>query len=164
MRACQFLSAIVLILIPFGVGQGKGIQSRTHKLLHQKTTQNDEGSKPIDPRELLALIEKADRIVLTWYGSGDGPWSGYPAYEGIAEDLPLDFSTPEIVSTIQSSNLTESQVEGAARLFGGWKFSHLRPDDLKEVPSELKAILLEHSLKSKDQDKRDRAQHAFKKR
>jgi hypothetical protein len=129
---------------------------------------NQQVSPDLSPlRAALAreFSEISNRIlaILTWYGSGDGRWSGYPAYEQIAEELLLDFSTGEIVSAVESSNLTEAQLEGTARLFGGWSFSHRRPNDLQEVPAALKRILLEHSLKSADDDKRGRAEHAFKK-
>jgi len=106
-------------------------------------------------------ISKRILALLTWYGSGDGPWSGFPAYESIAEDLLLDFRTTEIVSAVQSTSLTEQQLEGTARLFGGWNFSKRKPKDLKLVPATLKKTLLEHSLKSTAEDKIDRAKSAF---
>jgi hypothetical protein len=99
--------------------------------------------------------------LLTWYGSGDGPWSGFPAYEEVAEQLLLDYPTEEILAAIASAKMTDAQIEGAARLFGGWKFSQKRPDDRKTLPPALKKMLLEHSLKSEDQDKRGRAERAF---
>ncbi|HEV2990052.1 MAG TPA: hypothetical protein VG759_16535, partial [Candidatus Angelobacter sp.] len=57
--------------------------------------------------------------------------------------------------------LTEQQTEGAARLFGGWEFSNQRPQDRKLILPELRTALLEHSLKSSDQDKLARAKSAF---
>jgi hypothetical protein len=102
---------------------------------------------------ILALLE--------WYGSGAGPWSGYPSYESYVEKLLLDFPTPELVTAVEGASLTARQVEGAARLFGGWSFNQKRPDDLALVPSHLKSTLLEHELQSDDEDKRARAIAAF---
>ncbi len=102
---------------------------------------------------ILALLE--------WYGSGAGPWSGYPAYESHVEKLLLDYSTAELLTAVESQPLTPQQVEGAARLFGGWTFNKRRPKDVALVPPSLKATLLEHSLQSDDEDKRSRAIAAF---
>lgn len=99
--------------------------------------------------------------LLHWFGSGAGPWSGFPAYEMVPESLLLDFSTKELLDVIESTPLTGTQTEGAARLFGGWDFSQKRPGDLKTLPADLKKKLLEHSMKSKDTDKRGRAKRAF---
>ncbi len=107
-----------------------------------------------DPRQrILALF--------SWYGSGDGPWSGFPAYESAAEELLLDLPTLDLIAAAQTDNLTESQLEGAARLFGGWSFSKRRPDDRRTLPASLKKKLLVHSIKSTDEDKLGRAKNAF---
>ena len=110
------------------------------------------------------VADKNERILalFTWYGSGKGPWSGFPAYEDIAEKLLLDYPTPELLAAIEGKELKPTQVEGVARLFGGWTFSQLRPDDLKLLPLKLKAQLLKHSQASDDEDKRARANRAFR--
>ncbi len=100
-------------------------------------------------------------VLLTWYGSGAGPWSGYPSYESVPEDLLLKYPLGDLLAAIQSTNLTEPQTEGAARLFGSWEFRQQRKADLKLLPPELKKTLLDHSLKSVDEDKKGRAQTAF---
>jgi len=107
--------------------------------------------------------KQEERILalLGWFGSGMGPWSGFPAYEAVAEDLLISYETKEILDAIEGKQLTQQQIEGTARLFGGWHFSRKHPDDSKLLPTELKRRLLEHSLKSQDGDKRTRAQKAF---
>jgi hypothetical protein len=95
-----------------------------------------------------------------WFGSGAGPWSGFPSYEMVAEELLLDFHTDALIAAAETTTDTR-QVEGAARLFGGWEFSHQRPGDLTLLPLDLKRRLLIQSLQSIDEDKRSRAQHAF---
>ena len=99
--------------------------------------------------------------LFSWYGSGEGPWSGFPSYESVAEELLLDIPTSDLVAAAQADNLNDAQLEGAARLFGGWDFSQRRPDDRKTLPAALKKKLLDHSLKSKNNDKLGRAKRVF---
>jgi hypothetical protein len=108
--------------------------------------------------------DQRERILalLRWFGSGAGPWSGFPIYEEVPEQLLLDFPTLEIVGAIQGAHLADDQVEGAARLFGGWDFRQQRPKDRGLLPPLLRRRLLEHSLKSRDQDKIQRAKAAFR--
>jgi hypothetical protein len=111
------------------------------------------GQFPDNHQRILALF--------AWYGSGDGPWSGFPSYESVAEELLLDFPTPELIAAARTDTLTDAQIEGAARLFGGWDFGHRRPNDVSSIPADLKKKLLEHTLKSTDEDKLNRAKKAF---
>jgi hypothetical protein len=99
--------------------------------------------------------------LFAWFGSGKGPWSGYPVYETVAEELLLDLSTSDLVTAISAKGVTQTQLEGAARLFAGWNFLKRRPDDKEKLPEPLKRMLLEHSLKSTDADKQSRAKSAF---
>jgi hypothetical protein len=125
----------------------------------------DETSPNVEPLRAALAKEFPDtrqRILalFSWYGSGDGPWSGFPSYEIAAEELLLDMPTPDLVAAAQTDNLSDPQLEGAARLFGGWHFSQRRPDDRKTCPATLKKKLLDHSLQSKDEDKLGRAKNA----
>lgn len=119
--------------------------------------------KPEYPKVELALRteypNQTDRIraLLHWFGSGSGPWSGYPGYETIAESALLKYQTSDLVAAVKSGELSETQKEGAARLFAGWDFNRTRPNDGKLLDKQVKAMLLVHALKSSDQDKRDRA-------
>jgi len=101
------------------------------------------------------------RALLHWYGSGAGPWSGYPSYEGTAALLLLAHTTPELLAAARSAPLTAEQKEGAARLFAGWEFTRERPKDGALVPAELRTELLEHTRLGRDDDKRRRAEAAF---
>jgi hypothetical protein len=96
-----------------------------------------------------------------WFGSGQGPWSGFPSYETVAERLLLDFQTETLIAAAEAAR-TAQQLEGAARLFAGWEFSQHRQEDLARLRPDLKQRLLAHSLESTDEDKRSRARHAFK--
>ncbi len=106
-------------------------------------------------------IDKQIRALLTWFGSGAGPWSGFPSYESAAEELLLDYEISEIVDAIDISELTYKQTEGAARLFGGWYFSQKHPKGIKSIPRDLKKALWNHVKTTKDRDKLMRAKHAF---
>lgn len=106
-----------------------------------------------EQQRILALLE--------WFGSGAGPWSGFPAYEAAAEDLLLKYPTTAIVEAIEASSISPAQTEGAARLFGGWGFRRQRPAGLNELPQALKRRLWTHVKATEDQDKLDRARRAF---
>jgi hypothetical protein len=108
---------------------------------------------PNETSHILALLR--------WFGSGAGPWSGFPHYESAAEDLLLGYPTAKIVEAIQSTSLGPAQAEGAARLFGGWEFQEQRPGGLEEVPETLKKVLWNHVKDTKDTDKLSRAARAF---
>jgi len=109
------------------------------------------------------IPNKKERIslLLHWFGSGAGPWSGYPAYESVAEDMLLEYKIEDIVSFAQNEDLTTTQVEGVARLLGGWDFSKKYPKGLEQVPKDLKKRLWEHVKTTKDDDKLGRAKRAF---
>jgi len=114
---------------------------------------------------LEEIPDKHARILalLSWFGSGAGPWSGYPSYERAAEKMLLAYPTNDIVEALQSESGSSAAVlEGAARLWGGWNFSRKNPQGLNEVPADLKAVLWEHTRSTTDEDKRGRARHAFK--
>lgn len=124
--------------------------------------------QPIDTKELDQELAKefpdTNRRILAlmlWFGSGAGPWSGYPMYESVAEEMLLKYPTAELLVAIKDQTLTETELEGAARLFAGWDFNQRRPEDNRLLPADLKRSLLSHSLKSQDQDKLERAHHAF---
>jgi hypothetical protein len=122
-------------------------------------------AKPLIKKLNKSIPDQDERILslLEWFGSGTGPWSGYPSYESIAETMLLEYPTSEIVSAIQSTSLTSAQIEGGARLFGGWDFSKERPNGLNEVPEDIKQMFWEHVKSTDDEDKLGRAQRAFTK-
>lgn len=97
-------------------------------------------------------------ILMAWFGNGMGPWSGFPVYETVPEQMLLRYSTPELIAAASSRTPNEDETEGAARLFAGWHFNQSRPQDNALLPAEFKRHLLEHSLKSTDGDKRIRAE------
>ena len=65
---------------------------------------------PDEQTRILALY--------AWFGSGEGPWSGFPGYEIVAEELLLEFQTEALIKAAEATGSAQ-QLEGAARLFGG---------------------------------------------
>lgn len=130
---------------------------------------------PIVTDRLLTLFR--------WFGSGKGSWSGYPAYEMLAEQILLQYSVTDLVTALENAPLTEVELEGAARLFAGHAFQNRsenqvlmpeavgftnmaifiskRSDEPAQIPIALRQQLLEHILTSSDVDKVDRAKKAF---
>ena len=104
------------------------------------------------------------RALMSWFGSGAGPWSGFPMYEQLAEEMLLEYRTDDLVAAVKDVKLSEQQTEGAARLFAGWDFNNRRPADNGLIPGDLKQVLLGHSLKSTDGDKVSRARAAFERK
>lgn len=99
--------------------------------------------------------------LLTWSGSGVGDWNGGPAYEMAAESLLMRYPTSVLVEVIQKEDLTQSQMEAAAKLLSGWNFHSTRPEDAKKLPESLRKKLWEFCKGMKDEDKLRRAKQAF---
>jgi hypothetical protein len=126
--------------------------------------QFDPPLKYADLKALNAALEKQypdtyERILglMGWFGSGAGPWSGYPGYEQIAEKLLRQYPTAELIRAAESGNLTDQELEGAARILAEWT----PVPDKTPIPAALRRTLLEHCLKSSDEDKVARAHKAF---
>ena len=120
--------------------------------------------KPLNEALAKQYPDQQERLrpLFAWFGSGAGPWSGYPLYEEIAERLLLQYSTADLISAATTRPLTDVQTEGAARTFANWYFQRDRPKDSRLIPNDLKRKLYERSLKGSDPDKIERAMKAFK--
>lgn len=101
--------------------------------------------------------EGAVRALLGWYGSGAGPWSGFPAYEQAASHLLLSFKTSTIVAALERG-MDLPRLDGAARLFAGWNFRRER----KKVSAKLVDRLLAHLGTQGDADRTTQLARAFK--
>jgi hypothetical protein len=95
-----------------------------------------------------------------WYGSGEGSWSNTWSYEEVPEKLLHMEAIPEAIASAQRDDLTETQLEGAARFFVTPLFK-LSQTESQALPAALKKKLLEHSLKSPYADNRKWAQQTF---
>jgi len=97
------------------------------------------------------------RALMAWFGSGAGPWSGFPGHEEIAAKLLRQYPTSDLIKAVEGRHLTDQELEGAARILGSW---NPVPDPIP-IPVDLRRTLLDHCLKSSDQDKVERAKRAF---
>ena len=124
----------------------------------------DVNTAPLAKALRESIPQNEDRILalLRWFGSGAGPWSGFPSYESAAEELLLEYQIAEIVATIENKDLSPEQLEGAARFFGGWDFAQKHSKGLEQVPADIKRSLWNHVKDTKDEDKLGRATRAFK--
>ena len=73
----------------------------------------------------------------------------------------MQYSTSEILNAIRDLELTSSQMEGAARFFGGYTFRKERQADLTALPDALREKLWRHVEPTTDKDKLARAKRAF---
>ncbi len=136
---------------PSGTSKGKANPEKTS--IYAKYWDALKAAYPHESDKVLAL--------LNWFGSGAGPWSGFPSYESFPEGMLSELDTKTILQAVKSRDLSETQLEGTARYFGGWTFRSQKKADMHLVPNDLKKKLLEHSLKSTDKDKLERARSAF---
>ena len=100
-------------------------------------------------------------VLFDWFGHGLGPWSGFPAYESVAESLLMRIPITDILHSLDSPDLSETKLEGAARFLAGWEFRSRRRPELAQLPDETKRRLLAHIQQSASQDKLARARAAF---
>jgi hypothetical protein len=93
---------------------------------------------------IKAIPDPIARIqtLMSWFGCGAEPWSGYPSYEQAAEELLLLEETPIVIRVLEIEPLTPSQLAGAARYFASWHFREHRSHELRLVPERLKAQFL----------------------
>jgi hypothetical protein len=104
------------------------------------------------------------RSLLRWYGSGAGPWSGYPGWEDVPAKLLLEFEAAELLAAVDLSVFDAAQTEGTARLFSGRSFQKESAKGQALLPEALKLALLEHVIgtgESTDDDRRRRARYTF---
>lgn len=111
-------------------------------------------AQPAIDAQILAL--------LAWFGSGAGPWSGFPSHESVAEELLLHFPPQAVIDALTKTTPTDAQLVGASRLFAGWSFSQRHGDyGLRLVPPTLKHQLLFAAKRTAIDDNFDRARAAF---
>ena len=87
-------------------------------------------------REAYATPELASAALLAWYGTGAGPWSGYPGYEVLPDTLLLRIGLPEAHAAAVAST-DEAVLRGAARLFSAYAIGSKKRSDVLAVPEAL---------------------------
>ena len=97
-----------------------------------------------------------------WYGSGQGQWSGFPAYESTPTGFLFEYTTADLLAIIDARRMNRSEIAGVARFFADWDFGRRRPNDRKLISDKLCDLLLQTTLKGTNEDNKQRAMHAFK--
>jgi hypothetical protein len=83
------------------------------------------------------------RAMLELYGSGSGPWSGYPSWEQVPQQLLLEEPLDVLFAAIGDD--PDGRVcEGAARLFASWDFRKRKRRLRSTISEELRLRLLVH--------------------
>lgn len=90
--------------------------------LHQRLLAALRDSLPQPEDQMLALF--------AWFGSGAGPWSGYPSYESVPNMLLLYYPTKQLLESLEAADLTPQHWLGAARYFASWDFCQTHKKDL----------------------------------
>jgi len=119
--------------------------------------------------ELLHLFpddRQRIRVLFGWFGSGAGPWSGFPWYEEVPALLLLDYQPSLLIAALKGAPLTDSEIEGAARLFSVYsQRGRLRTKEDKSMiallPIQLRKALLDHVLQRGDENNIQRARTAL---
>lgn len=118
---------------------------------------------PADIDEARTLLEAAVpdpvervRALYKWFGAGKGRWSGYPSYEGAAEQLLLAYPIEILLSALDASTDDPFALYGAARLF-----SRIREEDRERCPEPLRKRMLDAVAWHSIRDNYDRFRSAF---
>jgi hypothetical protein len=83
------------------------------------------------------------RAMLELFGSGVGPWSGYPSWEQVPQQLVLEEPFDVLFAAI-GDDPNDRVCEGAARLFASWHFRKRKRELRSKISDELRLRLLVH--------------------
>ena len=103
---------------------------------------------------------KRAAVLIELFGSGVGPWSGYPSWESVPEELLLAMPLDVLVSAMGTAP-GDQLLDGGARLFAGWAFRKRRGKDLQRVPAALRSLLLARVTTIGDEEKVSAVRKAF---
>jgi hypothetical protein len=148
----RWLEAMPDCFRPFWVRMDHDRDPELHRLLLQAL------------REAIPAPEEQALTLFGWFGSGAGPWSGFPSYESVPEQLLLHYATQFLVNVLMASTPTEAQWRGAARYFGGWGFWQRKKGDRSLLSSDLNQRLLQAARSTGVADNVERAERAFSRR
>jgi hypothetical protein len=80
-------------------------------------------------------------VLFDWYGSDVADNRTFGRYQAVVDDLLQQFSTSELAQALQSTTLTEQQLDGAVRLFAESSFREARRKEIRDIPPALKEVL-----------------------
>jgi hypothetical protein len=94
---------------------------------------------PVQESLSTAYSEVRSRILalFRWFVNGARPWTGFPVYEQLAEQILLQSPIDELVDSLQIVSLSEEELERAARFFAGWAFANRASAREVQLPPSL---------------------------
>jgi hypothetical protein len=114
-------------------------------------------------RALAVAYPSTDAQILAlfrWYGHSRGPWSGYPSEESVPEYLLEAFPHDRVAAVAGRADLTENQLEGAARFLCHRVYDPVRkrPRKRQAIPAHVRERLWTYMKSTADADKIRRAE------
>lgn len=109
--------------------------------------------------ELPDPVHRA-RALLVLFGSGAGPWSGYPSWESVPARVLLDVPLSVLVDALGDTADLRC-VSGALRLFASWDFRGRLPQLAAGLPAGRRERLIAHAEAIEDDGQRAQALDAL---
>jgi hypothetical protein len=105
-----------------------------------------------------------DRIarLFAWYGSGAGPWSGYPSYEHVADLLLTQHDFADVINTVAAGLDGPEAETGAARFVAIHARTRAERSRIARIPEALRATLTARANATGIDDNIGRLAAAFK--
>jgi len=88
---------------------------------------------PRPKQRILALFH--------WLGSAPERKNGRDEHERFIEDLLMAYTTEELLAPLRTTDPSDTQLAGAARLLAGIRFTNKRPGDWDRISASLKSSL-----------------------
>jgi hypothetical protein len=107
-------------------------------------------------------LEELSVELFYWYGSGYGPWSGYPMYERVAGFLLSETPTHHLIRVISSTPLTDTHMEGIARYFSNRTFWDNHKDEAKSLSKQLLQDIFNYLVRIDDEQKLEQFKFFFR--
>ena len=92
------------------------------------------------------------RALLVWLAHGAGPWSGFPAYEGLPQDLLEAVGVSTVIDAVEADAWTGPLLRGAARFVAWHDVVRFRRRELMEVDDALWLRMLDEVRELGDPD------------
>ncbi|HWA76910.1 MAG TPA: hypothetical protein VG937_31465 [Polyangiaceae bacterium] len=116
--------------------------------------------EPLDKALTAAFPEPVEKAcaLLEWLGHGDRPWNGFNAHEGIPLKILEMMQLDALLGALRTDELTEAQLEGAARFFSGWHFQKRGEQARARLLDSDRDLLLAHVQRTGDPEAIQRVQ------
>lgn len=120
--------------------------------LPEETWMECESDGTAEAERLRPVVERAypraearALALLTWYGSGLGPWTGAPAYESVAARLLVAVPRDALLAALAgAAELSTEQLEGASRFFAMERWLRRSSAAAPRLPDALRLRLWAH--------------------